>query len=56
MSSVVQRVCAVVGVGPGNGASFERDLSESLGQEPLVSVESALSFFSLETYKPAPQP
>jgi phosphoglycerol transferase len=41
---------------PDNGASFERDLSESLGQEPLVSVESALSFFNLEIYKAAPHP
>jgi phosphoglycerol transferase len=35
---------------PDNGATLERDLRKSLGEEPIVSAESALSFFSLQNY------
>jgi phosphoglycerol transferase len=36
---------------PGNGAALEQELIAILGEEPLVSTQSQLSFFSLEGYK-----
>ena len=41
---------------PDNGAALERDLRESLGEEPLVSVEAALCFFNLRGYNTPPPP
>ena len=35
----------------GNAAATEEELSRILGEQPLVSSESQLSFFSLEAYK-----
>lgn len=36
---------------PNNGANMEEALSATLGEAPLVSPDSRLSFFSLESYK-----
>ena len=53
MASVAQRVCAVVGVGPGNGASFARRFAREGFKVALLARSQTMTAQLAEELKPA---